>query len=127
MNISMTTQFIKPLFANFLSEGGPLFMYTLLATLIICIVLIVQAFLKGDENGKLQKLIASISLFALVWGFLGQIIGLITAFDVIESFGIIKPEIIAGGIKVASLAPAFGMVVFLVARLGIIALTLKKK
>jgi hypothetical protein len=127
MNFTMTAQLMKPLFANLLNEGGPLFMYTLLITLIICIGLIVKALLKGDENGKTQKLIASVSLFALVWGFLGQIIGLITAFDFIQSFGNVKPEIIAGGIKVASLAPAFGMVVFLIARLGIIALILKKK
>ena len=127
MNFKITAQLMKPLFANLLNEGGPLFMYTLLITLIICIGLIVIALLKGDENGKTQKLIASISLFALVWGFLGQIIGLITAFDFIQSFGNVKPEIIAGGIKVASLSTAFGMVVFLIARLGIIALILKKK
>ena len=95
MNFKITAQLMKPLFANLLNEGGPLFMYTLLITLIICIGLIVKALLKGDENGKTQKLIASVSLFALVWCFLGQIIGLITAFDFIQSFGNVKPEIIA--------------------------------
>ncbi len=124
MNLSFT---MKPLFFNLLNEGGPLFMYCLLFMLIICIALIAVAFVKGDSDGKKQKLVASISLFALVWGFLGQIIGLIGAFDAIESFGNIAPSIIAGGIKVASLSPAFGMVVFLIARLGIIALILKKK
>ena len=37
MNFKMTAQLMKPLFANLLNEGGPLFMYTLLITLIICI------------------------------------------------------------------------------------------
>lgn len=124
MNVSFS---MKPLFFNLLNEGGPLFMNCLLIILIICVALIIAAFIKGDTNGKKQKLIASLSLFALVWGFLGQIIGLIGAFDSIESFGNVSPGVIAGGIKVASLSPAFGMVVFLIARLGIIGLILKNK
>lgn len=69
----MITQFMKPLFLgqlfNRLNEGGPVFTYPLFLILLACIGLTVYAFLKGDENGKFQNLISSISLFALVWGF----------------------------------------------------------
>lgn len=127
----MITQFMKPLFfgpfTDRLNEGGPVFTYPLVLMLLICIGLVVYAFLKGDENNKLQKLVASISLFALVWGFLGNLIGLISAFDQISANGPVSYEVLAGGLKVGLLSPVFGMVTFLIARIGIIALILKKK
>lgn len=110
-----------------LQEGGPVFMYPLLLMLLLCIALIVYVFIKNDDNGKLINLIRHIGLFALVWGFLGQMIGLVTAFDSVGVSGSMSPEILARGIKVALLNPIFGMIVFLVARLGIIALLFKKK
>ena len=115
------------LFFNLLNDGGPVFMYPILLMLIACVVLLVKAFLKEDKNQKSILLVKQISLFALVWGFLGQMIGLISAFDSIESFSNICPGVLTGGIKIALLNPVFGMVVFLIARLGLIALTLKKK
>lgn len=115
------------LFFNLLNDGGPVFMYPILLMLIACVVLLVKAFLKEDKNEKSISLVKHISLFALVWGFLGQMIGLISAFDSIESFSNISPGVLAGGIKIALLNPVFGMIVFLIARLGLIALTLKKK
>lgn len=127
----MITQFMKPLFfgqfSDRLNEGGPFFMYPLVLMLLICIGLVVYAFIKGDETNKLQKLLSAISLFALVWGFLGNMIGLITAFDAISISDGISHQVLAGGLKVGLLSPVFGMVTFLIARLGIIALILKKK
>lgn len=118
---------MKLLPMSILSDGGPLFMYTTLLALIICIILIIKTLLKGDQNGKVLKLIKSISLFALVWGFLGMMIGLIGAFDAISITDGISHGVLAGGLKIALLAPAFGMVTFLIARLGIIGLILKEK
>jgi len=89
--------------------------------------IIAKALIKGDAEGKIQKLISHISLFALVWGFLGQMIGLIGAFDSIQIAGDISPSVLAAGLKIALLSPVFGMVVFLISRLGIIILTLSKK
>jgi biopolymer transport protein ExbB/TolQ len=116
----------NPFFAR-LNEGGPLFMYTTLFLLIVIVALIIRAFVKPQNNQKTIKLISSISLFVLVWGFLGQMIGLIVAFDTIEAAGDISPAVLAGGLKVAILSPLFGMFVFLIARLGIIALIWTKK
>ena len=113
---------------NLLNEGGPLFMYTILLVLIISIILIIKEYLKPNENGKTLELVKSLSLFALVWGFLGLMIGLITAFDAIESFNEnINPAILAGGLKIGLLSPTFGAFAFLVARIGIIGLIIKKK
>ena len=126
-----TLQSMKPLIVNpfidRLNEGGPLFMYTTLILFIAIIGLIIKAFLKKGKNSKEIKLISSISLFVLVWGFLGQMIGLIGAFDAVEAQGNVAPSILAGGIKVAILSPMFGMVVFLIARIGIVALTWLQK
>lgn len=112
---------------NLLQEGGPVFMYTSLLILVISIVLIIKGFTKGDENGNTRKLIGHISLFVLVWGFLGFMIGMIGAFDAISSATDVANSVMAAGLKIALLAPSFGIVVFLIARVGIIGLHLKNK
>ena len=113
----MSTFFAK------LYEGGPGFMYVILLLLILILVLIVKGFLEKGNNPKTLSLIGSIGLFTVVWGFLGQTIGLIQAFGVIEQVGDVSMSVIAGGLKVSLLPPVFGLIVFLIARLGIIVLT----
>lgn len=115
------------LFANLFNDGGPLFMYSNLLILITCIILIILAFLKSERLEKLTELVKHLSLFSLVWGFLGFFIGMIQSFDAISSTTEIHQSVLAGGLKIALLAPAFGMVVFLISRLGIIFLNLKRK
>jgi len=110
-----------------LNEGGPFFMYPLFFIIILLLILIVKGFLQKGSVDKTISLISSIALFAIVWGFLGQIIGLIGAFDSIEDMGEVSPAVMAGGLKIAFLAPVFGMFAFLVGRLGIIILTWMKK
>lgn len=117
---------MKFLFTNLLQEGGPLFMYTTLICLIICLVLITKSFTKGDVEGKSKQLIKHISLFALVWGFLGFMTGMIGAMDVISIADDIATPVLAGGLKIAMLSPTFGIITFLIVRLGLIGLTLKK-
>ncbi|APG66276.1 hypothetical protein LPB136_13230 [Tenacibaculum todarodis] len=112
---------------NLLQEGGPLFMYTILICVIVCVVFIVKAFLKGDVDVKTQKLLKHVGLFALVWGFLGFMIGIIGAMDAIAIANDISVPVLAWGLRVGLLSPAFGMVAFLIARLGLIGLTLKEK
>jgi len=110
-----------------LNEGGPFFMYPLFFIIILLLILVVKGFLQKGSVEKTISLISSIALFAIVWGFLGQIIGLIGAFDSIEAVGDVSPAVLAGGLKIAFLAPVFGMFAFLVGRLGIIILTWMKK
>ncbi|WP_130735425.1 MotA/TolQ/ExbB proton channel family protein [Flavobacterium sp. J27] len=108
-------------------EGGPFFMVPIAFILIAILVLLVWALLKRETIKKCKELIASLSLFVLVWGFLGQSIGLISAFDAIQSLGNITTEILAGGLKVTFLTVVFGMFTFLVGRVGIIILTIIDK
>ena len=109
-----------------LNDGGPFFMYTTLIVLFIITGLFVYTLLK-PKNPKGFELIKSFGWFAIVWGFLGQSIGLIGAFDAIQAAGDISPSIVAGGLKVALLSPAFGMFTFLFARIFMIVLILLRK
>lgn len=111
------------LFLKLLNEGGPFFMYPLLAILILVLILIAKAFIKSKTKEKTITLLKSITLFALVWGFLGHIIGMIGAFDAIENSDEITSATFAAGLKISLLTPVFGSLVFLVGRLGIIILT----
>ena len=127
----LVSQSIMPLIGNpfiaRLNEGGPLFMYTTLFILFIIIALLIRGFVKPATRDKTITLVSSISLFVLVWGFLGQMLGFISAFDAVQAAGDVSPSMLAGGLKVAILSPLFGMVVFLIARIGIIILNILKK
>ncbi|MBL4939323.1 MAG: MotA/TolQ/ExbB proton channel family protein [Lutibacter sp.] len=112
---------------NLLNQGGSFFMYPLVLMLLLIVILFVKELIKKGSFKKVKSLIASISLFAIVWGFLGQIIGLMSAFDAIQAAGDISLGILAAGLKISFYAPAFGMLIFLVGRLGIIILTWMKK
>jgi biopolymer transport protein ExbB len=66
------------------------------------------------EMSFLERGLVWLSLFisvAPMLGFLGTVIGMIQAFDAIESAGDISPRLVAGGIKVALLTTAFGLIV----------------
>jgi len=66
------------------------------------------------EMSFLERGLVWLSLFisvAPMLGFLGTVIGMIRAFDAIESAGDISPRLVAGGIKVALLTTAFGLIV----------------
>lgn len=102
-------------------------MYPLLVLLVMCILLLGKAFLSEEQSQKLAKIVSHLSLFALVWGFLGMMMGLISAFDSISISGGTSFEVLAGGLKIGLLSPSFGMLVFLIARLGLLGLTLKNK
>lgn len=66
------------------------------------------------EMSFLERGLVWLSLFisvAPMLGFLGTVIGMIAAFDAIEQAGDISPQLVAGGIKVALLTTAFGLIV----------------
>lgn len=100
--------------------GGPVFTFTLLLILGIVLFLILQSIRKPDYMSRNKALIASLTLFAVVWGFFAQILGLISAFDSIQAAGSISSEMLAGGLKISFIAPVFGLFVFLIGRLGIL-------
>jgi len=110
-----------------LNEGGPFFTYPIIVFLIIIIALFVKGYIRKENNKKIISLIASIEWFAVAWGFLGRTFGLIVAFDNIAAAGELTPPLMAEGLKMAILNPLLGISVFLIARLGIIILTLLQK
>lgn len=117
----MTAIYVK------LIEGGPFFMFSILILLILILVLIAKGFINKSNNTKTISLISSIGWFTLVWGILGQTMGLIGAFDAVQAAGDISVGIMAGGLKVSLLTTLFGSFTFLVARLGIIILIWMQK
>jgi biopolymer transport protein ExbB len=67
--------------------------------------------------GLLEKGLSWVSLFialAPMLGFMGTVIGMISAFDAIEAQNNISPAIVAGGIKVALLTTVFGLIVAMI-------------
>ncbi|MDR1371335.1 MAG: MotA/TolQ/ExbB proton channel family protein [Dysgonamonadaceae bacterium] len=69
------------------------------------------------QVGLLEKNLSWISLFiagAPSLGFLGTVIGMILAFDKIQSQGDISPSIVAGGMKVALITTVAGLIVALI-------------
>ncbi len=65
------------------------------------------------QMGRLEANLTWISLFiaiAPMLGFMGTVIGMISAFDAIAAAGDISPTIVADGIKVALLTTVFGLI-----------------
>ena len=83
-----------------------------------------------DRINQRLALIKSVGLFGLVFGVLGQLIGLYSAFVRIQAMGNVSPAILAGGIKVSMITTIYGVIIFLIAYLvwfGLAALLEKTK
>lgn len=103
-------------------QGGPLFMGIVTAVFIIMVAWSIYHFLpvliKKEFNpiktANRLKHIKTIGSLAMVLGILGQLIGLMTAFDVIEQVGDISPSLLAGGLKVSTIPTIYGILVFII-------------
>ncbi|MBN2635761.1 MAG: MotA/TolQ/ExbB proton channel family protein [Prolixibacteraceae bacterium] len=102
-------------------EGGPLFMGILTGILVIMIAWAIYHFLpvllkKEIDSSNIKsrlRYIKTIGSFAMVTGLLGQLIGLIQIFDIIERMGDISPSIVSGGLKVSLIPTVYGILIFL--------------
>lgn len=110
-----------------MNDGGPVFTYTILIAFIVIIILFVRAFIQKTDNYKAIELIKQVSWFAVAWGFLGRVFGLIMIFDKVQAAGDIAPSMMADGLKMALVSPLTGILVFALARLGIIVLVAAQK
>ena len=73
------------------------------------------------EMSFLERGLIWLSLFigvAPLFGFLGTVIGMIKAFDDIQAASDISPSIVAGGIKVALLTTAGGLIAGIILQIG---------
>lgn len=101
--------------------GGYEFMSALTLELIVATAWIIYQFVKGynSKQPNQEKILRkigygkSMGVFALVTGFLGQMIGLIGAFDVIKNHPDIKTEYIFDGIGVTMISATYGVLIFL--------------
>jgi biopolymer transport protein ExbB/TolQ len=99
------------------SQGGPLFMGTLtLILLSLLAVFVVSLIKKGDEKQLLQSIqwLKSIGTLGLVVGILGQLIGLFSAFSVIETTQGISTAMLAGGLKISLITTLYGLLIYII-------------
>ncbi len=121
--MKLLTMTMKNIFLQRFAEGG-VFMYFVLICLLLSIFFIVRAFIarKADDekSKKMIGLAADAGLLALVFGCLGSVLGIITLFDMLEAVGEPKPYLVAAGIKVSLLTITFGLLSFVMSRIGIL-------
>ena len=73
------------------------------------------------EMSKLESwlvVLATLTNIAPLLGFLGTVIGMILAFQSIEAAGEVEATLVAGGIKVALLTPAAGLMIAIPVSIG---------
>ncbi|MFT5846784.1 MAG: hypothetical protein ACJARX_001769 [Psychroserpens sp.] len=128
LTIASKALFSQSITANIFMEGGPLFMTLILLCLLTSLFFIINGFGKIKSSissaHKMISLAVDSSLLGLVIGFLGSVLGLISAFDSIEAMGNPDPSVFAGGLKVSLLTATFGLFSFVIARIGILILRL---
>lgn len=79
-----------------------------------------------EEAARKISYIKQVGLFGLVVGVLGQMIGLIGAFDAVAEFPeLINPTIVAGGLKVSSITTIYGLLIYAISFLIWFGLSLK--
>jgi len=99
------------------SQGGPLFMGILTLILLALIVVFVRALLQKGTESQISKsvhLLKSIGTLGLVTGILGQLIGLYSAFSMMEASGGVSPGILAGGLKVSLITTLYGLLIYII-------------
>jgi hypothetical protein len=110
-----------------LNDGGPIITYPIVLLLIVIIILFIKELRDGTQFKKTKELLASIGWFVIAWGYLGRTFGLIIAFDNVAAAGEISPSLLSGGLKMALVGPMVALTTFVVARIAIIVLIVKKK
>lgn len=101
--------------------GGPLFMGILTLVLISLVAwsvyhalpLFTGKVLNISKTKSRLKHIKTIGSFAAVTGILGQLIGLTSAFAILEEHGNVSQSLIAGGLKVSTIPTIYGILIFL--------------
>lgn len=117
--------------SNRFREGGPFFMSLILICLIAAIVFLIIGFINlkkhPEKANKMTTLASEVSILGLVIGLLASIIGMIEAFDAIESLDDMTQGVMASGLKVSFLTTLFGSITFIIPRIGIIILKALRK
>ena len=118
MNLEMKNISLKiKIMFDIFSQGGPLFMGILTLILLSLVAVFVLSLIKKrDEKQLLQSIqwLKSLGTLGLVVGILGQLIGLFSAFSVIETSQGISPTMLASGLKVSMITTLYGLIIFII-------------
>jgi len=105
--------------------GGWQFMSILFIILVTTIVLgiigSIMAYGKSNANlARLNNIVLAIKFlggFAVVWGILGQGIGIYSACIAIQEMEDVSPALLAGGFQVSMITVLYGLIIFLISRI----------
>lgn len=81
--------------------------------LYFAVVSYVKVFVKKQSEGQGINYILMFGSLAFICGILGQAVGMFAAFEAIYEAGDISPGIIAAGIRVSTIAPLYGLLLFI--------------
>ena len=98
-------------------QGGPLFMGILTLILLSLVAVFVWTIVKKVNEKKLNQRIQwlkSIGTLGLVVGILGQLIGLFSAFSIIEKSEQISTAMLAGGLKISLITTLYGLLIYII-------------
>ncbi|MCA1744184.1 MAG: MotA/TolQ/ExbB proton channel family protein [Bacteroidales bacterium] len=102
-----------------LYEGGFWFMLPILVMWVVVIVLALRFLLKhhhGAEKYALKRMnttILFLGSLALLYGIMGQILGLFEALIYIQEMGGVSASALAAGLRVSMICTAYGFVLFM--------------
>ena len=87
-----------------------------LLLLVMIVIAVRNALLLLNNNPVTDSqlsMLKSVGLFAMVFGILGQLLGLYSAFEMIEQVGAISQGMLAGGLKMSSITTIYGLIIYL--------------
>ncbi|MDX2432792.1 MAG: MotA/TolQ/ExbB proton channel family protein [Bacteroides sp.] len=106
---------------NLFHTGGALFMgiltillLILLATAVIFAISIFSGKAQHSESFRYRlTYLKVLGLFTMIFGILGQLIGLLIGFGAIERAADISPQMMYGGLKISFYTTVYGILVYL--------------
>lgn len=100
--------------------GGPhmhIITIMLLMAFIVAGIKLYRMIVLNEYSSKMLGLIRLAGSFAVAWGILSQIIGIIQALEAIRAAGDISPQIVMGGAIVSFYSTVWGIIAFLISML----------
>lgn len=102
--------------------GGTLFM-SILSILLLIVIVGVMYSIRSKSKDKLSERLNQIKyvgILALIFGILGQVIGLHQAFSYLSEVGSVKPQVLYGGLSVSTIPTIYGMIIYIISMLSIV-------